>query len=71
MPDSGDRGELLASFASRTLGCRNRAIALATPVNDRNLVLHDNLDKCAIYAAFRKATNSVLVAAKRCAFSSR
>jgi len=35
------------------------------------LVLHDNLDKRAFYAAFRKATNSVLVAAKRCAFSSR
>jgi integrase len=34
-------------------------------------VLHDNLDKCAIYAAFWKATNSVLVAAKRWAFSSR
>jgi hypothetical protein len=36
-----------------------------------NVVLHDNLDKRAFYAAFRKATNSVLVAAKRCAFSSR
>jgi hypothetical protein len=33
------------------------------------LVLHDNLDKCAFYAAFWKATNSVLVAANRCAFS--
>ena len=36
-----------------------------------NRALHDNLDKRAFYAAFRKATNSVLVAAKRCAFSSR
>jgi hypothetical protein len=34
-------------------------------------VLHDNLDKCAFYAAFWKATNSVFVAANRCAFSSR
>ena len=33
--------------------------------------LNENLDKCASYAAFWKATNSVLVAAKRCAFSSR
>jgi len=33
--------------------------------------LHENLDKCAFYAAFWKATNWVLVAAKRCAFSSR
>ena len=33
--------------------------------------LSENLDKCASYAAFWKATNWVLVAAKRCAFSSR
>jgi len=33
--------------------------------------LYENLDKRAFYAAFWKATNSVLVAAKRCAFSSR
>ena len=33
--------------------------------------LNENLDKCASYAALWKATNSVLVAAKRCAFSSR
>ena len=36
-----------------------------------SVVLNENLDKCASYAAFWKATNSVLVAAKRCAFSSR
>ena len=33
--------------------------------------LNENLDKRAFYAAFRNATNSVFVAAKRCAFSSR
>ena len=33
--------------------------------------LNENLDKRAFYAAFWKATNWVLVAAKRCAFSSR
>jgi hypothetical protein len=33
--------------------------------------LNENLDKRAFYAAFWNATNSVLVAAKRCAFSSR
>jgi len=33
--------------------------------------LNKNLEKCAYYAAFWKATNSVLVAAKRCAFSSK
>jgi hypothetical protein len=50
MPDSGDRGELLASFASRTLGCRNRAIALATPVNDRNLSLAAAMHRVAMLA---------------------
>ena len=33
--------------------------------------LCEKVEKCAFYAAFRKATNSVLVAASRCAFSSR
>ena len=33
--------------------------------------LNENLDKRAFYAAFRNATNSVFVAAKRCAFSSK
>jgi hypothetical protein len=33
--------------------------------------LGKKVEKCAFYAAFRKATNSVLVAAIRCAFSSR
>jgi hypothetical protein len=33
--------------------------------------LSENLDKRAFYAAFWKATNSVFVTAKRCAFSSR
>jgi hypothetical protein len=35
------------------------------------LALGEKVEKCAFYAAFRKATNSVLVAAIRCAFSSR
>jgi len=37
----------------------------------RNSALSENLDKRAFYAAFWKATNSVFVTAKRCAFSSR
>src|SRR5580693_6798989 len=41
------------------------------PLSARIKALSENLDKRAFYAAFWKATNSVLVAAKRCAFSSR
>jgi hypothetical protein len=33
--------------------------------------LNENLDKWAYYAAFWRTRDSVLVAAKRCAFSSR
>jgi hypothetical protein len=35
------------------------------------MALNENLDKRAFNAAFRNATNSVLVAAKRCAFRSK
>jgi hypothetical protein len=35
------------------------------------MALNENLDKRAFYAAFWNATNSVLVAAKRCAFRSK
>ena len=45
--------------------------AIARIIQSRFLALHENLDKCAFYAAFWKATNWVLVAAKRCAFSSK
>jgi hypothetical protein len=37
----------------------------------RYRAVNENLDKRAFYAAFWKATNSVFVTAKRCAFSSR
>jgi site-specific DNA-cytosine methylase len=36
-----------------------------------NMALNENLDKWAYYAAFWRTRDSVLVAAKRCAFSSR
>jgi hypothetical protein len=42
----------------------------STPAG-RKRALNENLDKRAFYAAFWKAMNWVLVAAKRCAFSSR
>jgi hypothetical protein len=42
-----------------------------TDTTSVNLALNENLDKRAFYAAFRNATNSVLVAAKRCAFRSK
>jgi hypothetical protein len=58
----GDR-DRKADYPGQVLACG--------PAGSLILVLHDNLDKRAFYAAFRKATNSVLVAAKRCAFSSR
>src|SRR5580700_6614969 len=65
-PCRKSEGDLRADSGNRT----NLPEALP-PSAGVYLVLHDNLDKRAFYAAFRKATNSVLVAAKRCAFSSR
>jgi len=46
-------------------------VAEMRPVRGRKAALSENLDKRAFYAAFWKATNSVFVTAKRCAFSSR
>jgi hypothetical protein len=40
-------------------------------VTNVSSALNENLDKWAYYAAFWRTRDSVLVAAKRCAFSSR
>jgi hypothetical protein len=70
----------LDQLTERYQGRKHRHMGLATRYpqlggrtsrEEVNRALNKNLDKCAYYAAFWRTRNSVLVAAKRCAFRSR